>query len=61
MFFELKKRSNESKASADGMTPLHYAARAGHVDVVEVLLRFDADVKACNGVRCQSHGSDFGR
>ena len=30
----------------DGMTALHYAARAGHTDVVDVLLRHHADVNA---------------
>jgi ankyrin repeat protein len=30
----------------NGMTALHYAAMAGHVDVVEVLLRHQADVNA---------------
>jgi ankyrin repeat protein len=29
-----------------GMTALHYAARAGHCDVVEILLRYQADVNA---------------
>jgi ankyrin repeat protein len=30
----------------DGMTALHYAARAGHFDVVEILLRYHSDVNA---------------
>ena len=30
----------------DGMTALHYAARAGHFDVVDVLLRYHSDVNA---------------
>ena len=30
----------------DGMTALHHAARAGHIDVVDVLLRYHADVNA---------------
>jgi len=30
----------------DGMTALHYAARAGHIDVVDVLLRYHSDVNA---------------
>ena len=30
----------------DGMTALHYAARAGHTDVVDVLLRYHSDVNA---------------
>ena len=30
----------------DGMTALHYAARSGHTDVVDVLLRYHADVNA---------------
>jgi ankyrin repeat protein len=32
--------------TADGMTALHYAARAGHTDVVKVLLRHQSDVNA---------------
>jgi ankyrin repeat protein len=30
----------------DGMTALHYAARAGHCEVVDILLRYHADVNA---------------
>jgi ankyrin repeat protein len=30
----------------DGMTALHYAARSGHRDVVEILLRYHSDVNA---------------
>ena len=30
----------------DGMTALHFAARAGHIDVVDVLLRYHSDVNA---------------
>jgi hypothetical protein len=30
----------------DGMTALHFAARAGHIDVVDVLLRHQSDVNA---------------
>ena len=30
----------------DGMTALHFAARAGHIDVVDVLLRHHSDVNA---------------
>jgi ankyrin repeat protein len=30
----------------DGMTALHYAARAGHFDVVDILLRHHSDVNA---------------
>ena len=30
----------------DGMTALHYAARAGHLDVVDILLRHHSDVNA---------------
>lgn len=33
----------------DGMTALHYAAQAGHFDVVEVLRRYHADVNALDG------------
>src|SRR4029077_5682065 len=30
----------------NGMTALHYAAQAGHLDVAEILLRYHADVNA---------------
>ena len=30
----------------DGMTALHYAARAGHCEVADVLLRYHSDVNA---------------
>ncbi len=30
----------------DGMTALHFAARAGHIDVAKVLLRYQSDVNA---------------
>ena len=32
--------------TADGMTALHYAARAGSYDVADLLLRYHADVDA---------------
>ncbi len=32
--------------SRDGMTALHFASRAGHKDVVDILLRYHADVNA---------------
>jgi ankyrin repeat protein len=32
--------------TADGMTALHYAARAGHIEMVDLLLRYKADVNA---------------
>ena len=32
----------------NGMTPLHYAARAGHCDVAAMLLKFHADANACD-------------
>ncbi|MEO2016253.1 MAG: ankyrin repeat domain-containing protein [Fuerstiella sp.] len=32
----------------DGMTALHYVARAGHYDVADLLLRYGADVNACD-------------
>ncbi|HIF01166.1 MAG TPA: ankyrin repeat domain-containing protein [Planctomycetes bacterium] len=32
----------------DGMTALHYAARTGCYDVADMLLRYGADVNACN-------------
>lgn len=35
-----------NQRTKDGMTPLHYAARAGHSDVVKVLLKHGADTNA---------------
>jgi len=32
----------------DGNTPLHVAARCGHVSVVELMLSRGADITACN-------------
>ena len=44
----LLKRSPElaRATTADGMTSLHYAARAGHYDIAALLLRYHADVNA---------------
>jgi serine/threonine-protein phosphatase 6 regulatory ankyrin repeat subunit A/serine/threonine-protein phosphatase 6 regulatory ankyrin repeat subunit B len=44
----LLKRNPElaRTTTRDGMTALHFAARAGHLDVVEVLLRYHSDVNA---------------
>jgi ankyrin repeat protein len=43
----LKRNPQLARATTpDGRTALHYAAMAGHVDVVEVLLRYHADVNA---------------
>jgi ankyrin repeat protein len=43
----LKQSPDMARAAArNGMTALHYAARAGHFDVVDVLLRYHADVNA---------------
>jgi ankyrin repeat protein len=43
----LKRNSAFARATTqNGMTALHYAAMAGHADVVEVLLRNGADVDA---------------
>lgn len=43
----LKRSPDLARATtADGMTPLHYAARAGHYDLADVLLRYHADVNA---------------
>ncbi len=35
--------------TGDGMTALHFASRAGHIDVVDILLRYHADVNARDG------------
>ena len=41
----LKQNPNLARATTpDGMTALHYAARAGHLDVVDILLRYHADM-----------------
>lgn len=43
----LKRSPHLARATTpDGMTALHYAARAGHYDVADLLLRCDADVNA---------------
>ena len=43
----LKRNPDLARATTpDGMTALHYAARAGHTDVVDVLLRHHSDVNA---------------
>jgi ankyrin repeat protein len=43
----LKQNPDLARATTeDGMTALHFAARAGHFDVVEILLRYHADVNA---------------
>ena len=43
----LKRNPELARATTrDGMTALHYAARAGHFDVVDVLLRYHSDVNA---------------
>ena len=43
----LKRNPDLARATTpDGMTALHYAARSGHRDVVEILLRYHSDVNA---------------
>jgi ankyrin repeat protein len=43
----LKRNRDLARATTpDGMTALHYAARSGHRDVVEILLRYHSDVNA---------------
>ncbi len=43
----LKRNPDLARATtSDGMTALHYAARSGHRDVVEILLRYHSDVNA---------------
>lgn len=43
----LKRNPDLARATTpDGMTALHYAARSGHRDVVEILLRHHSDVNA---------------
>ena len=46
---EILLKHNPELAQAttpSGMTPLHYAAQAGHVNVADILLRYHADVNA---------------
>ena len=43
----LKRNPELARATTrNGMTALHYAARAGHLDVVDILLRYHSDVNA---------------
>jgi ankyrin repeat protein len=43
----LKRNPDLARATTpNGMTALHYAAQAGHLDVVDILLRYHADVNA---------------
>ena len=43
----LKRNPDLARATTpDGMTALQYAARSGHLDVVEILLRYHSDVNA---------------
>jgi ankyrin repeat protein len=45
----LKQNPDLARATTpSGMTALHFAAQAGHVDVVHILLRYHADVNACD-------------
>jgi ankyrin repeat protein len=45
----LKRSPDLARATAaDGMTALHYAARAGQYEVADLLLRHGADVNACD-------------
>jgi ankyrin repeat protein len=42
----LKQGADVNAAEGDGMTPLHWAARQGHVDVAQMLVYAGANVKA---------------
>ena len=43
----LKRNPDLARATTrNGMTALHYAAQAGHFDVVDILLRYHSDVNA---------------
>jgi ankyrin repeat protein len=43
----LKRNPDLARATTrNGMTALHYAAQAGHLDVVDILLRYHSDVNA---------------
>lgn len=44
----LKQRANVNAAEADGMTALHWAARANAMDTVQLLLSSGANAKAAN-------------
>ncbi|MDP6721685.1 MAG: ankyrin repeat domain-containing protein, partial [Pirellulaceae bacterium] len=67
----LKRKPELTRATTpDGMTALHYAARAGNFDVADVLLRFDSDIngrsnsgataliEACHGGPWKPHGDE---
>ena len=44
----LKQRINVNLAEADGMTALHWAARANDLETAQLLLRSGANAKALN-------------
>src|SRR5437773_7296963 len=44
----LKQRTNVNATEADGMTALHWAARANDLETVQLLLRSGANAKAAN-------------
>ena len=44
----LEQGANRDKASDNGMTALHFAARNGHVDVAKLLMVYEADLNARN-------------
>ena len=43
----MEAKADVDKAGAEGDTPVYHAARNGHADVLQVLIRAKADVAAC--------------
>jgi ankyrin repeat protein len=47
--------ANKECRSAEGRTPLHYAAYKQHLEVVRLFLQRDVDVNPKNNVRPKAH------
>ncbi len=44
-----------TRCAQNGMTPLSWAARSGHLGVVQLLVERGADIGTTDNVRCPSH------